>query len=652
MTQPGIYNVVTIDGNQAPNPNCIPFFPVGNNGEWFKYIPNSNSYLTITTDLQQNSGGDTRIHVFSGTCNALVCEGGDDASGTGYLSTLSLNVTGGETYYIAFDNKWSSNGFDFQIIESPPPPPPPITFTIQNIPTTGANRAIVDMNGDHLDDIVSISKTNINIQEQQTSGGFQTRNITTSSADNLPSWSLAAADFNADGFTDFIYGSSSGVTFMRSNSNGSYTEISSGEDIFTQRSNFIDINNDGHLDAFISHDSGPNVYYINDGQGNLVFHEGESATGVPSGLGLYPSGGNYGSIWVDYNNDRNIDLFIAKCGGEVARRTNQMHRNNGDGTFTEIAAALNLADPIQTWSAAWGDFDNDGDMDVFIGASSGAHKLLRNDLTIDSNGNAAVTFVDVSSTTGVNALLATGLEHTTYDFDNDGNLDIVSNGNILFGNGDLTFSLYSEMLSTDNGAFGDLNNDGFIDAFNNGKIYMNSGNSNNWISVCTSGTTGYSNINGIGARVEIHTPSGVQIRDVRSGEGFKYMSTLNTHFGLGAETTINNLVIYWPSGVVDNILNPTINQRLCVTEAQALSVQDHKLESLTLYPNPVEKILNISTTITLNGRIATVFNINGKKVLNTKLENNTLNVSTLQSGFYILRLETDGRVIHRKFIKQ
>ena len=149
-----------------------------------------------------------------------------------------------------------------------------------------------------------------------------------------------------------------------------FTQISTPEYVFSQRSNFVDINQDGHLDAFVCHDVAPNVYYLNDGTGNLTFYQG--------GLGDYFSGGNYGSIWIDYDNDRDMDMFIAKCGGETARRTNQMLTNNGDGTFTENASILGLADPMQTWSSSWADYDNDGDMDVFVGASSGTHKLMRN----------------------------------------------------------------------------------------------------------------------------------------------------------------------------------------------------------------------------------------------------------------------------------
>ncbi|WP_223032392.1 FG-GAP-like repeat-containing protein [Hanstruepera marina] len=637
ITAPGLFTVDVINGSETPPTYCVGNATNVTVSEWYRYIPAEDTYMTITTDLPQNSGGDTRVHIYSGTCGALVCEGGDDDGGfigNGYLSIASLNVTGGQTYYIVFDDRWNANGFDFELIEGDPPPPPPtapVEFTTQNISTTGTNRAIVDMNGDYLDDIVSISSTNINIQEQQSGGGFQETNVGTTTADFSPSWSLAAADYNADGYTDLLYGSGSGVTFMRSNGDGTFTEVSGSEYVFSQRSNFADINNDGHLDAFVCHDVAPNVYYINDGNGNLTFNQG--------GLGDYSSGGNYGSIWIDFNNDRNLDMFIAKCGGEEARRTNQMHINNGDGTYTEIAGLIGLDDPMQTWSSAWGDFDNDGDMDVFVGASSGTHKLMRND---------AGNYVDVTAASGVTTLTATGIENATYDFDNDGNLDIASNGNILFGNGDMTFSVFTNQISV--GSFGDLNNDGFIDGFNGNTIHYNDGNANNWTSISTVGTD--SNINGIGARVEVHTPSGIQIRDVRSGEGFRYMSTLNTHFGLGTETTIDNIVIYWPSGVVDNIQNPNINEHLVIIEGQSLSVEDEALVNLVIHPNPVGDILYFETPINLNNRIATVFDINGRKVLNKKLEENALNVSKLQTGIYMLRLEYQGKTITRKLIKE
>lgn len=515
--------------------------------------------------------------------------------------------------------------------------PSRVNFITQSMPVTGSyDMTVVDMNGDFLDDIVSASSNSVNVYYQLSGGGFNHVTLPTPNANFLPSWSMAAADFDRNGYTDLLYGSGSGVTFMKANNDGTgFTQVVGNEYVFSQRSNFADINNDGHLDAFVCHDVQPNVYYINDGNGNFTFNQG--------GLGDYPSGGNYGSIWIDYDNDRDLDMFIAKCGGETARRMNVMLTNNGDGTFTENAAALGLADPMQTWSSTWGDYDNDGDMDVFIGGSSDPHKLMRN------NGNG--TFTNVTAASGISAVTTLGHESVSYDFDNDGYLDVACNGVILYGNGDLTFTDFdSDELNYKNGSFGDLNNDGFIDAYYNNVIYMNGTTPNNWVKINTVGVE--SNINGIGARVELHTDAGVQIRDVRSGEGFEFMSSLNTHFGIGSQTAINNIIIYWPSGIVDNVVDPDFNVTHTIVEGQTLSITDETLQNIVIHPNPVGNVLQISAPVSLNDKVATIFDINGKRILNMKMEGDAIDVSALQSGIYFLRLESDGKSVKKKFIKK
>ena len=527
-----------------------------------------------------------------------------------------------------------------------PPPVQPVTFTSEPSGSSGSHKlGSVDMNGDFLDDLVSISSTNVNIREQQSAGGFITKNITTPQADWLPTWSMAAGDYDRNGYTDLIYGNRYGVTFMRANNSGTgFTEISTDDEelvIFSQRTNFVDINDDGHLDAFVCHDVDANVYFINDGSGNL--------TQIQGGLGEIT--GNYGSIWIDYDNDRDLDLFIAKCGtGPI----NQLHTNDGSENYTENSADFGLNDNIQTWSSAWGDFDNDGDMDLFIGASSGSHKLLRNNIDpYVNNPPNPVSFTDVSASSGVNILTATSTETTTYDFNNDGNLDLVSGGNILFGNGDLTFYVYTNVFPGA-GAYGDLNNDGYIDLFSSGNIYTNNAETgNNWVKIHLNGVQ--SNINGIGARVEVHTDSGIQIRDVKSGDGFRYMSSLNVHFGIGSDTSINSIVVYWPhDGNVDTILNPSINTAIEITEGDTLTNLENSLDdNLVIYPNPVKDALNINLTNGLEDATYSIFNIEGKLVMNSDLDtNNTIDVSQLSAGNYILRVQSNNSIKTQKFIKQ
>ena len=201
---------------------------------------------------------------------------------------------------------------------------------MENVSTVGSERGLVDMNNDKLDDLVSIQQTSINIHYQLEGGGFNPVSIGTSWADNTPSWSLAAGDFDGNGYNDLLYGGGSGVTFMQANSGGtSYTEISGGEYVFSQRSNFVDINNDGHLDAFVCHDIEATVYYINDGNGVLEFFQGPDENGITSGVGGVgyelaswetndQEGGNYASVWIEYVNtsDRDNPLSTRYSGSE------------------------------------------------------------------------------------------------------------------------------------------------------------------------------------------------------------------------------------------------------------------------------------------------------------------------------------------------
>jgi len=443
-----------------------------------------------------------------------------------------------------------------------------------------------------------------------------------------------------------LYGSSTGVTFVKANATGTgYTIERKTQNYLTQRTNFVDINNDGKLDAFVCDDNGPNRYYLNDGT-NMNHNRG--------GLGDFPSGGNYASTWTDYDNDGDLDLFIAKCGeggSGVGGNIDELYRNNGNGTFTNVANSANLAEPSQSWSAAWGDFNNDGYMDTMIGINSdtdGLNKVMKN------NGDG--TFTDVTAGSGYENITDSSREYVTYDFDNDGFLDILGAGNtIMFGDGNFKFTPNGNPynLNIYRRPVGDLNNDGFLDIQSGQNILINKGNSNKWLKVTLKGVQ--SNRNGIGARVEIYGAWGKQIREVQSGTGFGNMSTLNTHFGIGQASAIAKVVVKWPSGKVDTVENVTPNTILNIVEGSTLGVSDVQVDkdSFTVYPNPSHDLVNFRTEKGFLPIQVKLYDMNGKIVLQKDVVKNSISIKQLSSGTYLLVAnDKTGNSYSQKIIKK
>lgn len=437
-----------------------------------------------------------------------------------------------------------------------------ITFTnsnslLQSISGSSIRDCAVDMNGDNLDDIVRVTNAGIYVDYQQNDGTyngvFYQMNI-----QNMPNWSICAADIDANGYTDLLFGNGTRVSFVMANDDGTgFVEDARPEYIFSQRSTFADIDNDGFIDAFVCHDVALSHPYRNDGNGYLVLDQTLIQT--------LAEVGNYSAIWVDYNNDGHTDLYISKCSGGAPagspRRINLLYHNNGDGTFSEVGEQANLDDDDQSWTTVFEDFDNDGFFDAFIVNHAWSNRMMHN------NGDG--TFTDIIGGTGLPANDLGAWNCDGHDFDNNGYVDILCqfSNELWLNNGDGTFTGYDLPFNT--GGIGDFNDDGFLDVVRGSNLWINNGNDNNWVKFNLEGLV--SNKDAIGARVEIYGDFGMQVREVRSGESFSPMSTLGIHFGIGQSDAISQVLVKWPSGIITEMTDVAINTTHDLIEAPCIA---------------------------------------------------------------------------------
>ncbi len=454
---------------------------------------------------------------------------------------------------------------------------------------SGAPIGIADMNGDGLDDIVRLNQTSTLLIDYQTPPLDPNFDGSTPLSLTGTQWSICVADYNNDGNADiFTGGAYNGLKVLEANLGGTaYTITNIDNGVFLQSSNFADINNDGLVDIFACHDDGISHAYRNTGSG-FVYDPVliNPVSTVPS-----DNSGNYGSVWTDFDNDGDLDLYISKCRLGVSdpgdgRRRNQLFRNNGNNQFTDVAGLVGLLPLGQSWATDFADIDNDGDLDAFIINHDIPNKLYLN--------NGSGQFTDITALSGIagpTAAAGPGIQCHFADFDNDGYVDLLytslgGDDALLRNNGDVTFTNFGQFLPLpkrmQTAATGDVNNDGFIDiiaglgdGFNSpgvvpDQLLINNANSFNYLKIRLTGVQ--SNRDGIGARLALYGNWGIQVREVRSGESYGTMHSLTQHFGMGTASVADSLVIRWPSGVVDVIAFPAGNQTLQVTEGSSCAV--------------------------------------------------------------------------------
>ena len=438
------------------------------------------------------------------------------------------------------------------------------------------------------------------------------------------------ADYNGDGNVD-LYVTNYGENVLYQNKgDGTFTDVTKtakvGCPLWSTGAAFADYDGDNDLDLYVcnyvnydleqfqqqkeeSLQSGKlvpnalnptvfepqdNVFYRNNGDGTFTDITAETGVAAPGGRSMQ-------AIFSDFDNDNDMDLYVANDTSE-----NHVFRNDGDRTFTDVSAESWAADFRGSMGLAAGDYDADGDVDLFISHwIDQEYVLYRNLLTENKTAEHLATkrirFVDES----YSAMLAEvtlkeiGWGVSLFDYDNDGDLDIfVVNGstfqkldqpemlipqhNQLFRNeGDGTFSDISKSSGIANlparvsrgAAFGDYDNDGDVDIFiaNNydrPTLLRNNAtdmkNSNNWLQVRLIGKN--LNQNAIGAKILLKTADSTQIREIYAGESYMSANSFIAEFGLGKATQIHTLQVTWTNGKTQTLQDISVNQLIQIIQ--------------------------------------------------------------------------------------
>ncbi|MBT5874139.1 MAG: hypothetical protein HOH43_12030, partial [Candidatus Latescibacteria bacterium] len=378
--------------------------------------------------------------------------------------------------------------------------------------------------------------------------------------------SAAWADYDNDGFLDLYIGSGTTSQLYRNNGDGTLSNVTVAAGVNATSISAIawgDYNNDGQVDLYLGHVATANLLYRNNGDG--TFSDVTAATGVAG-----PDTEARAVSWADYDKDGHLDIFIVhSINGAAPNKNNILFKNNGDGTFTDVAGSLGIDDVGDGVGAAWGDYDNDADLDLYV-AARGANHFYQN----DGDG----TFTDVTGSSLAVGISGDGMPNWG-DYDNDGLLDLnltTDATNIMYhNNGDGTFTDLAVALGVDVGGrsggspWADIDGDGDLDFFvsNNsgiaGFLFRNDdSNSSNWLQIELVGRE--NNQSAIGATVLIEAGEDDQFRVVSGGQGSQ--SQLPLAFGLGEAALVDEITVTWPTGVVQTVSDVAANQLITISE--------------------------------------------------------------------------------------
>jgi hypothetical protein len=419
-------------------------------------------------------------------------------------------------------------------------------------------------------------------------GTFTERSVTLGIDSRNDGHGAAFADFNNDGLLDlFVANNPEAVSRKRGRDVAEKVGVSGGDPNYSCGVAIGDYDNDGKLDIYVCRGGTKR-------QKNSLYHQNKDGTftDMAKVANVAEPGEGYCCAFADIDGDGYLDLFVGNLNIYSRGQTRHLYRNNGNGTFSEITEEAGLAGGSLNTSCAFGDIDNDGDLDLFIGTlvrlnpteEEKMNRLYRN----DGNGK----FADITRSAGVGSTNSTR-GATFADIDNDGYLDIyVGNSweksEVYRNNRDGTFTDITKDSGIDvfyghGCAFGDLDNDGDLDLYTsnwkrisannpgNFALYQNNTNDSNYLRIIVKGTK--TNRSGIGAKISVYRSGHlgekehlVGYREVGAGDGVFTSNPLIQHFGLSSEETYDLRVFFPVSETIVDQRNVAVSQTIVVEE--------------------------------------------------------------------------------------
>ncbi len=387
-------------------------------------------------------------------------------------------------------------------------------------------------------------------------------------------------------------------SLLRNDGKGNFRDVTFdaglGQEHFpTQTASWADYDNDGDLDLYVGNERFANQLFQNKGDGTF--------TDVAATAHVNDRGYTKGVIWGDYDNDRLADLYVSNLAGD-----NRLFHNNGNGTFSDVAAKLGVTGPSVSFPLWFWDFNNDGALDLFVASFWQDVALVAANYLGLPHGGEMDCLYQSDGKGGFHEVAAQqNLRRVTQpmgsnfgDLDNDGFLDFyLGTGypqyealvpNLMFRNNsgegflDVTTAGGFGHLQKGHGvAFADLDNDGDQDIFHElggwyagdaygDALFENPGFGNHWITLKLVGTE--SNASAIGARIRIDIDDTTSQRSiyrwVNSGGSFGG-NPLRQQIGLGKAEQISRLEIFWPTtGKTQVFSGLAVDQFIQITEGE------------------------------------------------------------------------------------